>query len=112
MGPEKLCISRNRALVVKTKESSLSSRVRVGRAVYASDIADLLHLEGRRVRIRNGKRTFVGVLRSTATRKFPKGKNLHAVGLVLEGPDFRVEFAWWEWDVCSAENVLRLEAAE
>jgi hypothetical protein len=80
--------------------------------VHASNIADLLHLEGRPVRIRNGKRTFVGVLRSTATRKFPKGKNLHAVGLVLEGPDFRVEFAWWEWDVCSAENVLRLEAAE
>ena len=80
--------------------------------MYASDIAELLHLEGRRVRIRNGKRTFVGVLRATATRKFPKGKNRHASGLVLEGPDFRVEFAWWEWDVRPAEDVLRLEAAE
>jgi hypothetical protein len=55
--------------------------------MYASDIADLLHLVGRRVCIRSGKRTFVGVLRSAATRKFPKGKNLHASGLVLEGPD-------------------------
>ena len=98
--------------MVKTRESNLNSLVLVGRAVYASDIADLLHLEGRRVRIKNGKRTFVGVLRTTATRKFPKGKNLHAAGLVLEGPDFRVEFAWWEWDVRAAEDVLRLEAAE
>jgi hypothetical protein len=80
--------------------------------MYALDIAYLLRLEGRRVRIRNGKRTFVGVLRSTATRKFPKGKNLHASGLALEGPDFRVEFAWWEWDVRAAEDVLRLEAAD
>jgi len=111
MGLEKLCISQNHALVVKTKESDLKGRVLEGRAVYASDIPDLLHLEGRRVRIRNGKRTFVGILRSTATRKFSKGTNRHASGLVLEGPDFRVEFAWWEWDVRPAEDVL-VEAAE
>jgi hypothetical protein len=80
--------------------------------MYALDIAELIHLLGSRVRIRNGKRTFVGVLCLTATRKFPKGNNRHASGLVLEGPDFRLEFAWWEWDVRPAEDVLRLEAAE
>jgi hypothetical protein len=80
--------------------------------MYASDIADLLHLVGRRVCIRSGKRTFVGVLHSIATRRFPKGNNRHASGLVLEGPDFRVEFAWWDWDVSAAGDVPYFEAAE
>ena len=80
--------------------------------MYALEVDELLHLLGRRVRVRNGKRTFVGVLLEDATKKFPKGNNRYAYGLVLEGPGFRFEFAWWDWDVSAADEVPHLEAAE
>ena len=80
--------------------------------MYALEIDELLHLLGRRVRVRNGKRTFAGILRPTAQRKFPRGKNRYVRGLVVEGADFRLEFAWWDWDVSAAKDVAHLEAAE
>jgi hypothetical protein len=69
-------------------------------------------LLGRRVRVRNGKRTFVGILRATARRKFPRGRNRFAPGLVVEGPDFHFEFAWWDWDVREAGETAHLEAVK
>ena len=80
--------------------------------MYALEVDELLHLLGRRVRVRNGKRTFVGVLRANATRKFPRSSNRYASGLVVEGRDFRFEFAWWDWDVSVADDIPHLEAAE
>ena len=81
-------------------------------ALYAIEVDELLHLLGRRVRVRNGKHTFVGTLRSTAQRKFPRSSNRFASGLVVEGQGYRFEFAWWDWDVTPTDEPAYLIAAE
>lgn len=72
--------------------------------MYALEVDELFHLLGRRVRVRNGKHTFVGILASASQRKFPRSKKRYVSGLVLEGQGYRLEFAWWDWDVTPVET--------
>jgi hypothetical protein len=67
--------------------------------MYAREADDLIPLLGRMVRVRNGKHTFIGTLNGPSTKKFFRGVNRTAYGLVVEGKDFKLEFAWWDWFV-------------
>jgi hypothetical protein len=80
--------------------------------VYTLEDHEVLSLLGRRVRVRNGKHSFVGTLNGPSQRKFPRGSNGSAYGCVLEGTDFRLEFAWWDWSITPVVEHRRLIAAE
>jgi hypothetical protein len=67
--------------------------------MYACEASDLIHLLGRMVRVRNGKQTFVGILTGPSETKFSRDANRSAYGFVVEGEDFRMQFAWWDWYV-------------
>jgi hypothetical protein len=51
------------------------------------------------VRVRSGKHTFVGELSGPSKKKYPRGTNRMAYGLVVLGKDFELDFAWWDWSV-------------
>jgi hypothetical protein len=80
--------------------------------VIALEDHQLVSLLGRRVRVRNGKFTFVGTLSGPSRRKFPRGPQGAAYGCVLEGRDFRLEFAWWDWTITPVVQRRTLIAAE
>jgi hypothetical protein len=67
--------------------------------VYSLEDHEVVSLLGRRVRVRNGKYSFVGTLSGPSHKKFPRGPKGAAYGCVLEGKDFRLEFAWWDWNI-------------
>jgi hypothetical protein len=67
--------------------------------VYSLEDHEVVSLLGRRVRVRNGKFSFVGTLSAPSSKKFPRGLKGAAYGCVLEGKDFRLEFAWWDWSI-------------
>ncbi|WP_068022471.1 hypothetical protein [Rhodoplanes sp. Z2-YC6860] len=73
------------------------------------EVAALL---GRRVRVRNGKYSFVGTLSGPSDRKFPRGPDGTAYGCVLEGWNFRLEFAWWDWTITPVGRRTQSIAAE
>jgi hypothetical protein len=70
-------------------------------------ISEIIPLVGKPVRVRNGKHSFEGTLLGPSKRTFAKADGA-APGLTLVGKDFRLEFAWWDWQV----EPVRLEAAE
>lgn len=67
--------------------------------MYAIDTEDLIPLIGRTVRIRNGKQTFVGQIVGPSVKKFTRDNGRMYYGFTLEGDDFTIEFAWWDWFV-------------
>ena len=67
--------------------------------MYACEADELIPLLGRVVRVRNGKHVFVGSLSGPSQKKFARGLNRSAYGLVVEGDGFTLEFAWWDWYV-------------
>jgi len=79
------------------------------RSLEDHEVALLL---GRRVRVRNGKHSFVGTLSGPSGRKFPRGPEGMAYGCVLEGVNFRLEFAWWDWTITPVGQRTPLIAAE
>ena len=76
------------------------------------DHDEVLSLLGRRVRVRNGRHAFVGTLYAPSERKFPRGANAHAYGCVVQGQDFKLEFAWWDWTITPVTQREWLIAAE
>ena len=62
------------------------------------DEIDLLLLKNRKVRVRKGIHTFEGILRGKGEKQFPRGDKLEK-GAVLEGNNYKLEFAWWDWSV-------------
>ena len=71
--------------------------------MYALEAEELIPLMGRPVRVRNGKHTFTGILGGPSERKFFRGTNRTSYGMIVEGEDFRLEFAWWDWFVEPAQ---------
>jgi hypothetical protein len=67
--------------------------------VLALEAEEIISMLGRRVRVRNGVHTFEGRLQGPSERKFPRGPNRSAYGFVVEGTDFQLDFAWWDWDI-------------
>ena len=67
--------------------------------MYACEANELIPLLGHTVRVRNGKHTFVGTLSGPSDKKFWRGTNRTAYGLVVQGKDFTLDFAWWDWYV-------------
>lgn len=67
--------------------------------MFGLDAADIVSLVGQRVRVRKGQLVFEGTLAGPSERKFPRGSNGAAYGCIVEGQDFRLDFAWWDWDV-------------
>jgi hypothetical protein len=79
--------------------------VRVGQ-MYALDTEDLIPLIGRTVRIRNGKHTFVGQIVGPSKTRFTRDNGRMYYGFTLEGDDFEMEFAWWDWFVEPIEDPI------
>jgi hypothetical protein len=61
---------------------------------------------------RRASNTFVGTLRGPSERKFPRGPNQTAYGCIVEGKDFRLEFAWWDWTITPVAQHSPMMAAE
>ena len=80
--------------------------------VFALEGHEVAALLGRRVRVQKGKHTFVGTLRGPSERKFPRGPNQTAYGCIVEGKDFRLEFAWWDWTITPVAQRSPMMAAE
>ena len=80
--------------------------------MYSLEDHEVVSLLGRRVRVRKGKHTFAGTLKGPSVKKFPRGQNRTAYGCVLEGSDFTLEFAWWDWTITPMTQRARLMAAE
>jgi hypothetical protein len=80
--------------------------------VYSLEDHEVVSLLGRRVRVRKGKHVFVGTLKGPSGKKFPRGQDRTAYGCVLEGKDFTLEFAWWDWTITPMTQRTRLMAAE
>jgi hypothetical protein len=74
--------------------------------MYALDTEDLIPLIGRTVRVRNGKRTFVGQIVGPSKDKFVRDNGRMYYGFTLEGDGFELEFAWWDWDVEPIEESI------
>jgi hypothetical protein len=72
--------------------------------VYRLEDHELISLLGRRVRVRNGEHTFEGTLIGPSEKKFPRGPNRTAYGCVMQGRDFRLDFAWWDWKIVPIES--------
>ncbi len=79
-------------------------------SVYSLEDHEVVSLLGRRVRVRNGKYSFVGTLKGPSDRKFSRGANGTAYGCVLEGKDFRLEFAWWDWSITPVARAKMIAA--
>jgi hypothetical protein len=84
----------------------------VGFVVFALEDHEVVSLLGRRVRVQKGRHTFIGTLRAPSERKFTRGPNRTAYGCILEGKDFRLEFAWWDWTITPVVQRSRMIAAE
>jgi hypothetical protein len=80
--------------------------------VHSLEDHEVVSLLGRRVRVRNGKYSFVGTLSGPSDRRFPRGPESTAYGCVLEGWNFRLEFAWWDWTITPVGQRTQLIAAE
>ena len=80
--------------------------------MYSLEDHEVVSLLGRRVRVRRGKHTFVGTLKGPSERKFARGGNVTAYGCLLEGNDFKLEFAWWDWTITPVTERARMMAAE
>jgi hypothetical protein len=78
--------------------------------MYALDTEDLIPLIGRTVCIRNGKHTFVGQIVGPSKAKFTRDNGRMYYGFTLEGDDFEMEFAWWDWFVEPVEEPVRQRA--
>jgi hypothetical protein len=78
----------------------------VGGQMYASDTEDLIPLIGRMVRVRNGRHTFVGQIVGPSKDKFAHDNGRMYYGFTLEGDDFELEFAWWDWFVEPIEEAF------
>jgi len=83
-----------------------------GSIVYSLEDHEVVSLLGRRVRVRNGRYTFIGTLKGPSQRKFHRGGDVSAYGCVLEGRDFKLEFAWWDWTITPVTGRTRMIAAE
>jgi hypothetical protein len=71
----------------------------VGRVVDKLEDHEIIGLLGSRVRVRNGSHTFEGTLLGPSDKNFAYGSAKQARGLVLQGKDFQLDFAWWDWKV-------------
>jgi hypothetical protein len=80
--------------------------------VYRLEDHEVVSLLGCRVRVRKGAHTFEGTLLGPSDRKFQRGPFGRAYGLVLEGNDYRLEFAWWDWKIKPLGRTVELIAAE
>ena len=80
--------------------------------VYRLEDHQLVALLGCRVRVRKGHHTFEGVLVGPSDRKFQRGPFSSAYGAVLEGNDYRLDFAWWDWKIKPLGQAAALIAAE
>ena len=67
--------------------------------MYRLEDHEIVSLLGSRVRVRKGAHTFEGILAGPSKKKFARGPNRTGYGVVLEGNDFRLEFAWWDWKI-------------
>ena len=54
--------------------------------------------------------TFEGTLIGPSEKKFPRGPNRTAYGCVVEGQDFRLDFAWWDWKIMPLASPQRIAA--
>src|SRR5260221_14500162 len=45
-------------------------------------------------------------------RKLPRGGSSATHGCLLEGKDFTLEFAWWDWAITPVAECARMRAAE
>jgi hypothetical protein len=81
-----------------------------GVPVYRLEDHELISLLGRRVRVRKGMHTFEGMLIGPSEKKFPRGPNRSAYGCVVEGKDFRLDFAWWDWKIMPLASAQRIAA--
>jgi len=72
---------------------------REGVVVFGFDATQIVSLVGCRVRVKKGLLIFEGTLAGPSERKFPRGTNSTAYGCTVEGKDFRLDFAWWDWDI-------------
>jgi hypothetical protein len=80
--------------------------------VFALDDHELISLLGCAVRVRKGVHTFEGTLQAPSEKKFSRGPNRTAYGCVVNGKDFKLDFAWWDWDVTPVIKRAHLIAAE
>jgi hypothetical protein len=84
----------------------------VGRVMDKLGDHEIIALLGSRVRVRNGTHTFEGTLLGPSDKKFECEPLKHARGLVLQGKDFRLDFAWWDWKIKPLEQAAEMIAAE
>ena len=80
--------------------------------MYRPEDHEIISLFGSRVRVRRGIHTFEGVLQGPSQKKFERGPNRMAYGVVLNGDDFQLEFAWWDWKVQPLGKLVQSLAAE
>ena len=80
--------------------------------MYRLEDHEIISLFGSRVRVRTGPHTFEGVLEGPSEKKFERGPNRTAYGVVLRGKDFRLDFAWWDWKIQPLGKFAHLIAAE
>ena len=78
--------------------------------VYRLEDHELISLLGCRVRVRKGAHPFEGTLVGPSEKKFPRGPNRTAYGCVIEGANFRLEFAWWDWKIMLLASPQRVAA--
>ena len=81
-------------------------------SVYRLEDHQIVSLFGHRVRVRKGVHTFEGTLVGPSAKRFETGPFSSAYGAVLEGDDYRLEFAWWDWKIKPLGEAARLVAAE
>ena len=80
--------------------------------MYRLEDYQLVSLFGHCVRVRKGVHTFEGTLVGPSERRFETGPFSSAYGAVLEGPDYKLEFAWWDWKIKPLGQAAKLVAAE
>ncbi len=80
--------------------------------MYRLEDHQFVALLGHRVRVRMGHHTFEGVLAGPSNRKFARGPFSSAYGAVVEGNDYRLDFAWWDWKIKPLGQAAALIAAE
>lgn len=80
--------------------------------MYRLEDHQIVSLFGHRVRVRKGVHTFEGTLVGPSTKRFETGPFSSAYGVVLDGADYILEFAWWDWKIKSIGEAPDLFAAE
>jgi hypothetical protein len=75
------------------------------------DEIDLLLLKSRKIRVRKGVHTFEGVLKGKSGRDFQREGKLEK-GAVLEGNNYLLEFAWWDWSIERVKTFQPLVSAK